>query len=174
MQQAEEDLLILAAQDGSQKAFNLLYRRYHKSLLRYAWKVCDDREIARDAVQEAWLKFAGNIRKLEDPRAFRSWLYRQVRWCAIDLLRVVKRHSENAEIFEEELHADARDSGSEDKGELKLAIKRLPAIEKQMIHLFYLDELKVSEIAVVLDIPVGTVKSRLKRARDLLRQRFDS
>jgi len=128
MLQAEEDLLVLAAQDGDHSAFEYLHKKYHKPLLRYAFKVCQNQEIAQDAVQNSWLKLAKNIRKLKDPRVFR---------------------------------------------ELRYAINRLPSIEKQMIHLFYLEELKISEISMILGIPVGTVKSRLNRARKQLKQKFE-
>ena len=166
--------MVLAAQTGNQQAFNLICRHYYKSLLCYAFKVCNDKEIARDAVQDAWLKLSRNIQKLEDPRAFRSWLYRLVRWCAIDLMRESNRYKSNEETLNNEQYFDAGEENNDESESINLAINRLPSIEKQMIHLFYLEELKISEIALVLDIPTGTVKSRLKRARELLRQKFNS
>ncbi len=172
MHQAEEDLLVLAAQDGDQEAFTKIYQLYQQPLLRYAFKVCNNRESAQDAVQEAWIKLAKSIRKLDDPSALRSWLYRLVRFSSIDLMRKLNRHKENAVVFEEGRYSDTNEEPSNDD-ELRLAINRLPTIEKQMIHLFYLDELKIREIAIVLGIPDGTVKSRLNRARRLLKQRFN-
>lgn len=60
-----------------------------------------------------------------------------------------------------------------DKDEtLSTALSRLPNIEKQIIHLFYLDEMKIAEISIVLEIPTGTVKSRLNRARQMLKQKY--
>ncbi len=118
MHQAEEDLLVLAAQDGNQKAFNMIYQRYQKSLLRYAFKVCNNREISQDAVQEAWLKLAKSIRKLDDPSALRSWLYRLVRFCSIDLMRTLNRNKVNEEIFEEGRYSDANEENLSDSDEL--------------------------------------------------------
>ena len=173
MHQAEEDLLVLAAQNGNQKAFNLICQRYHKLLLRYAYRVCADKDIAQDATQEAWIKLSKNIRKLNDPRTLKSWLYSLVRWCSIDLMREAGRHTNNAEVFDENECVENNRESSVEHEDLRLAINRLPSLEKQMIHLFYLDELKVQEISAVLDIPPGTVKSRLNRARKMLINKFD-
>ncbi|MBL4827395.1 MAG: sigma-70 family RNA polymerase sigma factor [Spongiibacteraceae bacterium] len=173
MHQAEEDLLLLAAQDGNQKAFHMIYQKYQKPLLRYAFKICNDRGLSQDAAQEAWLKLARNIRKIHDPRALRSWLYKLVHWSSIDLMRKANRCQENEAIFEEERYTSTNEINLSDPDKLKLAINRLPSTEKQIVHLFYLDELTINEIAIVLRIPGGTVKSRLNRARKLLKQRFN-
>ncbi len=81
MHQAEEDLLVFAAQDGNRKALNILCRRYQAPLLRYAYSVSKDADLAHDAVQDAWVKLSKNIRKPEDPRALRTWLYQLVLDC---------------------------------------------------------------------------------------------
>lgn len=172
MHQSEEDFLVLAAQDGDRRAIGLLYRHYHQRLFRYAYRLCGTRDMAQEAVQNTWIRAMKTISRLEDPRAFRSWLYRMIRWHSIDLLRVANRYTEEQENALEEAAAPA--SGvADDVDELRLAINRLPHLERQIIHLFYLDELSVREVAVVLNIPAGTVKSRLNRARTLLKQRFN-
>ncbi|MCW8878320.1 MAG: RNA polymerase sigma factor [Kangiellaceae bacterium] len=176
MHQAEEDLLVIAAQSGNQKAFQLLYSRYQQSLSRFAYKLCGDAEMAQDALQEAWFKTARSIRKIEDPRTFRSWIYRVVRWRCLDLMRQFSSKQKLYEMFDELEHSvsdsSAIEAAIEQSEELSAAIERMPALEKQMIHLFYMDELKITEIASVLNIPSGTVKSRLNRARQLLKQKF--
>ena len=180
MLQAEEDLLVLAAQDGNHKAFNFLISHYHKALLRFGYKISSDKELVNDAVQDAWIKSVKNLHKLEDPRAFKSWIYRMVRWQITDLFR---QQTHRRELFEVKLddsfdestilneQANKYDLGHEN--ELTKTINRLPQIEKQIIHLFYLDEMKLTEVAMVLEIPLGTVKSRLNRARKLLKQKFE-
>ncbi len=172
MLQAEEDLLVLAAQDGNHKAFHMIFQQYQKPLLRYAFKVCGDKEISQDAVQEAWIKFAGTIRKLDDPRALRSWLYKLVHWRIVDLVRAEHNHRKSEQVFEDEKHDCAIEETQTRNESLNIAIDCLPSIEKQVIHLFYLHELKVNEIAMVLRIPAGTVKSRLNRARKMLKEKY--
>ncbi len=171
--QAEQDLLVIAAQQGNEKAFQLLFKNYQKSLLRFAYKITNSSELAQDATQEAWIKTAKSIQQINDPRAFKSWIYRLVRWCSLDLVRHRAKQDDRSESFNETEHLLAVEQAIDQSDEVHQAIEKMPPIEKQMIHLFYLDELKISEIAAVLKIPAGTVKSRLNRARKLLKTKFE-
>ena len=172
MNQAEQDLVVLTAQNGNDRAFGLLFRSYHKSLLGFAIKLSNDRELSNDAVQEAWIKIAKNIRQLKDPRAFRSWIYRLVRWKVMDLLRKRSREGDQLEQLNEEIISGLVENKTDEDQTLSISLARLPNVEKQIIHLFYLDEMKIAEISTVLEIPAGTVKSRLNRARQMLKQRY--
>lgn len=178
--QSEEDLLVLTAQEGSHKAFNVLVERYHTMLIRFSYKLCSDQEIAKEATQEAWIKAAKNIYKLQDPRAFKSWVYRLTRWRTVDLIR--KRQRDDR-LLDNNIDQDNLDYVSTESGDdieqdsntiLNQAMEKLPAIEKQIIHLFYVDDMTVAEISIVFEIPSGTVKSRLNRARQLLRKKLES
>jgi len=172
MLQAEEDLLVIAAQDGNHKAFEILVLRYQKPLVRFAYKISNDRDLACDAVQDSWIKSTKNLRQLKDPRAFKSWIYRLVKWRVTDLLRVQVK---NKARFDNEINDNLvveNQVSSDSQNDLSMAVNRLPAKEKQMIHLFYLDEMTIAEVAIILEIPAGTVKSRLNRARKLLQQKF--
>ncbi|HBN14157.1 MAG: hypothetical protein CMQ46_02680 [Gammaproteobacteria bacterium] len=171
MQQAEEELLVLAAQDGDNRAFQRLFQRYQSALLRYGYKVSGDPQIAQDGTQEAWFRLARNIRQLDDPKAFKSWMYQLVHWSCIDLLK--KTSGSELQLDQSDVVPEVSDNKSEQQESLNAAINRLPALEKQMIHLFYLEEMSVRQVAQVLRISEGTVKSRLNRARRLLKERFD-
>jgi len=170
MNQAEQDLLVLTAQDGNHRAFGLLVKLYHNKLYGFAFKLTSNRDVANDAVQNAWLKASKNLRKLKDPRAFKSWIYRLVRWSALDLVKKSNHDKKvleefyNEDFFSNEIENEFANSG------LAELIEKLPNIEKQIIHLFYLDELTIKELSIILEIPVGTVKSRLFRARNLLKE----
>ena len=171
MNEAELDLLVLSAQGGKPKAFGLLFAYYYKPLLGFAIKLSKDPELAKDAVQDAWVKASKNLYKLNDPRAFKSWIYRLVRWKVLDFL---KRQSKESACLEQILHESSIefvDSQAQEGEVLSHALALLPMVEKQIIHLFYLDELTIAEISVVIEIPVGTVKSRLNRARKLLKKK---
>jgi RNA polymerase sigma-70 factor (ECF subfamily) len=170
MNQAEHDMLVIDAQDGSRWALDTLVRHHHRNLLRFAYSLCRDPALAQDAVQDAWIKVAGRLRALEDPRAFRGWLYHAVRWRVGDLQRRAYRGDRPLdEATAPSDLTDARDLGMD----LTAAIEVLPKIERQALQLFYVSGLTISEIAVVLDIPTGTVKSRLYRARGLLKKHFE-
>jgi len=94
MQSAEEDFLVLAAQQGSQKAFRTLFQRIPQPALVIALKVCRDADMAQDTVQDAWIKLARNLGNSKDPRGFRSFLFQTVHWRCIDLLRRKHRLAE--------------------------------------------------------------------------------
>lgn len=177
MQQAEEELLIIAAQAGNQKAFALIYKHYQQPLLRFAFQLCGNVDLAQDAVQEAWIFISKNLRKVKDPRAMKSWIYQQVRWRTLDLIRKNNKNQQlNEELEESKYFTDSisiEKTELENENSLLEAIKKLPPIEREMIYLFYLDELKIIEIGNILKIPSGTVKSRLNRARKLLKQKFN-
>ncbi|MEE4297167.1 MAG: sigma-70 family RNA polymerase sigma factor [Wenzhouxiangella sp.] len=170
MNQAEHDMLVIDAQDGSRRAFDALVRNHHQNLLRFAYSLCRDTGLAQDAVQDAWIKVAGRLRTLDDPRAFRGWIYHAVRWRVGDLLR--RAHRADRPLSELEPGRDsieARDT----RIDLAAAIEALPDIERQALQLFYVSGLTIPEIAVVLGTPAGTIKSRLHRARGLLKDHFE-
>jgi RNA polymerase sigma factor (sigma-70 family) len=91
MNQAEHDLLVIDAQDGSRTAMNALVAHHHRDLLRFAYSLCRNTALAQDAVQDAWIKVVRRLRRLNDPRAFRGWVYHAVRWRVLDLLRRADR-----------------------------------------------------------------------------------
>ncbi|MDT8437596.1 MAG: RNA polymerase sigma factor [Wenzhouxiangellaceae bacterium] len=171
MNSAELDLLVLAAQDGDRGALETLVRATQRDLLRFAFAIARDRDLARDAVQDAWVAVAGNLRRLDDPRGFRPWVFRQVRWRVFDQLR---RRSPTAGITA----GDEPDDGGRQAGaqatdfDLARALGQLAAPEREVVGLFYLSGLSIAEIALVLDIPPGTVKSRLHRARGELKHQL--
>ena len=173
MLKAKEDLLVIAAQNGNDQAFAFLCKHYHVSLHRFAYKLSNDHQLAQDAVQNAWIKITKKLKDIEDPRAFKSWVFRAVRWCAYDLMRKSQRQEELVE--QEMLDSVASPQNVEDDNaeNLHTLIALLPEIDKQAIYLFYLEEMKIVEIADILQIASGTVKSRLNRARNMLRKLAD-
>ncbi len=172
MQQAKADLLVIEAQAGNRAAFERLYQQYNQALLRFAYRFCSDEHLARDAVQEAWLSLSKSLKTLKDPRGFRVWAYKTVRWRVVDQVR--RRglvDGVQTEPLCEDTAAGEGDGSSHlaTLGQLKAHLEALPRDERQALALFYLEEMKLSEIAAILGVPLGTVKSRLNRARGRLR-----
>lgn len=162
-----EALLVLSAQAGNQQAFDVLIRSYHPSLIRFASRLSGDRQLALDAVQEAWITITKNLADIGNPYAFRAHVFKAVRWRTIDQLR---KHNRSFERLDD--HTADRSSTCQDmlatSNQIKKLVDQLPAIDRQAIYLFYLEDMAISEIASILDIPTGTVKSRLSRARNTL------
>jgi len=173
MNQAEHDMLVIDAQDGSRTALDALVRHHHRNLLRFAYSLCRDTALAQDAVQDAWIKVAGRLRRLDDPRAFRGWIYHAVRWRVFDLLKRSHRNDRSLEAADSEAETPIDDETAQRRIDIDAAIADLSGSDRETLQMFYVSGLTVPEIAVVMDIPPGTVKSRLHRARNQLRQHFE-
>lgn len=168
-----DELLVLRCQGGDADAFEGLVRRWHGPLRRHAWHLTGDQEATRDIVQEAWLDIIRGVSRLREPASFRGWAYRIVGNKAADWVRRTQRLRE---LHEEAARQRPGVSGQEPSDEqnaqirVRRGIKLLPAIGQQILSMKYIDRLSTWEIAHALDIPQGTVKSRLHHAREQLRK----
>ena len=168
-----DEYLVAAARAGDPTAFTMLYRRWHGKLIAHGWRLTGDREVACDLAQTAWVEMVRGLGRLRDERAFPAWAYRIVtRACAQHVAAAIRRRHlaeavavEVEESDEGECEADAPIEAQR----LRRAIAGLPADQRSAIALFYLDEMSVAEVAVALDVPAGTVKTRLMHARRKLR-----
>lgn len=166
MQQAELDMLVIMAQQGDERALLTLFSHLNPALLQFAYRLTKELSLAQDATQTAWLKVVSHITELKNPRLFRSWLYRAVRWASIDLLR---QQQINLSRYAEQGVEDIAEDQTDSNGDLNAAIASLPADEYQAIYLFYFAQLSLLDIALIQEVPVGTVKTRLYRARTKLK-----
>ncbi len=169
---ALDDYQATLAAGGDRKAFELLYKRWHPKLLRFAYRQTGEAEAAHDVMQNAALTMAKDIYRLKDPSAFSAWAYTIVRRRAADFVksnvRARKVQSELERQPEPESSAD-----SEEALTLKQALQDLPDADQQLLTLFYVDGMKIAEIAAGLRIPAGTVKSRLFTAREKLKSIYE-
>ena len=165
-------LLVGAARAGSRDAFERLARRWDRRLGAHAFRLLGEREAAREATQSAWLEIARGLSALREPEAFPAWAYRIVSRRAAQLIR--GRQSDRAlaqglahEVLVES-QVDVPNEGIA-SGSLSAAIQALPPAQRAAIALHHFEGLSVAETAVALDVPVGTVKTRLMHARLKLR-----
>ncbi|WP_286673223.1 RNA polymerase sigma factor [Lysobacter capsici] len=160
----------MRCQLGERAAFDDLIRRWSGSLHRYALKLTDDPELADDLTQEVWLRALQGLGKLRDAAQFRAWLFGIAHRTFMDRLRSRYAMPVDTGIDLEELAATDAIGDDEDLDRaLAIGMASLPIVEREVLTLFYLEELSMADIATALGIPVGTVKSRLFRARALLR-----
>ncbi len=170
VQRVFDEYLLLAIRAGDRRAFDILARRWQKKLLAHAWRLLGDREAARDAVQDGWIEIARGLPRLRDDKAFPAWAYRIVsRRCAGAIGAAVRGRKLAAELEREASVAAEPDPSERDYEQLRAAIRALPAEQRAAIALFHFEELSVAEVAVALDVPAGTVKTRLMHARRKLR-----
>lgn len=171
-----DDFLAASARAGDRAAFNELARRWEKRLVRHAWRLVGEAEAARDIAQDAWGSIASGLRRLDDSTAFPAFAFRIVTRRAADFIRKQRRHRALATAVAAEPLAlpqtnDAVEASASSRA-LNAALAALPSDQRAAIALFYLEDLSVAEIAAALDVPAGTVKTRLKAAREKLRTAF--
>jgi RNA polymerase sigma-70 factor (ECF subfamily) len=170
-QRIYDEYLASAARTGDRAAWERLVQRWQPRLLRHAWRLCGDAEQARDRVQEAWMDILRGLGRLDDVVAFPSWALRIVtRRCQRGWDRSRREAGELAEDMPET--ATPEHESAEFAFDLNLvmaAMEQLPAAQRATLALYHLEQLSVAEIAIALDVPPGTVKTRLMHARRKLR-----
>lgn len=167
------EYLVAAARTGDTGALQQLVSRFEARLLAHAWRLTNDLDMARDATQEAWIEIIRGLPRLLDAAAFPAWSFRIVsRRCARSIRQNQHRRRVRDAMVNE---AAVNDCATADAGLISDArsaadaLEKLPPGQRAAIALFYLEELSVAEISVALDVPVGTVKTRLLHARRKLR-----
>lgn len=169
---ALDEYQVVLAQEGDKIAFELLYRRWHAKLLRFAFRQTNNTDAAEDVMQEAALTIAKNITRLDDPSLFGPWAYTIVRRRAADYIaRVVKERRIKTEI--EQRPAPQEGLTPEDALSVKQALLFLPSADRLLLKLFYNDGMSGPEIAAGMGLPLGTIKSRLFSAREKLRLAYN-
>ncbi len=166
------ELLVLKAQGGDERAFSDLYELWAPDVLRLARFSLKESASAKEVSQDAWIAIAKGISRLDDPARFPAWAFRILNRRIVDWVRRCQRERMRRDAIEaeEEIVVGNQSFQNERAASLAEAIERLDTDSRKLIHLFYETGLPVLEIAVVLDIPEGTVKSRLYKTREKLKQ----
>ncbi len=165
--QVLDDFLVASARGGDASPFAKLFERWNPRLTAHAWRLLGHADDAREATQSGWLEIAQGLRRLRDERAFPAWAYRIVsRRCARTIARAIRERGAR----EGEPHCAEPDPGDRiAASEVRAAVRGLPRDQRAAVALFYFEEMSVGEVAVALDVPVGTAKTRLMHARRKLR-----
>lgn len=168
-----DELLVLRCQDGEAEAMEELVARWQQRLWRYAWHLTGKEDAAWDVVQEVWMAIVRGIRRLEDPARFRHWAYRLVTNKGADWVRRQQRLRKLADDASREVEpADDLSTGDSIDG-LRWAFGRLPTDCRAILSLRYFQDVRLAEIARILELPEGTVKSRLHYARNQLKSALE-
>lgn len=142
-------------------------------LLRLAYAWCHDIDLSNDLVQEALTKGLTHDNQLRDPAAMESWLFSILNNCWRDYLRAKREFSDIAEldevIFDPAPGPEKQYASRQTATRVRKAIAALPMAQRQVITLVDIEELSYAEVAQILEVPVGTVMSRLSRARQALK-----
>jgi RNA polymerase sigma-70 factor (ECF subfamily) len=168
---------------GNTAAYNALVQRYQRQVYNLAYRMLGNAEDAGDLVQETFLRAYGALASFRQDASFLTWLYKIASNLCIDQLRSRKAKSAlslDVELEEgREPSADSRECGPEDnavRGAVQdvvhRAILNLPERYRVVVVMRHLQDMSVDEIARALDLPTGTVKTHLFRAREMLRDRL--
>ncbi|MDD3653487.1 MAG: RNA polymerase sigma factor [Desulfotomaculaceae bacterium] len=169
---ASEHKLILAAQTGDHEAFSELTRRHAGYIYRVAYSVLKDQGEAEDLTQDAFLICFRKLANFRLESSFRTWLSRITVNLCYDHLRRKRREGVLLGKMADRETAVAKDwvSRADQSMELKNAVRRLSDTHRAVLVMYYELDLDVKSVARILNIPVGTVKSRLAGARTTLRE----
>ena len=179
MEQADEEIALLV-QQGNTDAFGSLVERYTPKLLRYARKFLLGREDAEDMVQEVFIKAYTNINSFDISRRFSPWVYRIAHNEFINAISRKEREPflffDPDELFPHPIAAEQTDRDIKDsdlKRVLDECLISVGAKYREVLVLYYYEELNYTDIADVLHLPVSTVGVRLKRGREALRKVYE-
>lgn len=172
--------LVSTAIGGVEASFEELVRRYQRPIVSYVYRMVNDYDASLDVTQEVFIKVYNSLQRYSCDYKFSTWLYRIAHNAAIDHLR---RNSVSAQSLETEngdgtyqLQIESPNPTPEQnqertewRSEIEKVVKQLPAAYRDLILLRHSRDMSYDEIADVTGLPLGTVKNRLFRAREMMR-----
>lgn len=175
--------LIANAISGREDGFEELVRRYQRPIISYVYRMLSDYEAALDVTQEVFIKVYNSLGKYSSEYKFSTWLYRIAHNAAIDYMR---RNSVSQQSLEAETEdgayqlqiKDARPTPEQERehtewrNEIEAVVNCLPTAYRDLILLRHSRDMSYDEIAEITGLPLGTVKNRLFRAREMMREMF--
>ena len=180
----DDHVLITRAQGGDKSAFNTLIRKHETRAYQYAFRLTRNPEEASDVVADAFVRVFNALHNFKGQSAFTTWMYRILTNCYLDarkrernrvttsLETVLRTQDGEVEKQIEDPSASPYDDTERIVRErsIESAVALLPEYQRAMIVMYHAESMTYEEIAAALDLPVGTVKSRLNRARVSLRE----
>ncbi len=161
-------VLAVRCQLGDTDAWETLVRRWHPRLWRFITRMLSDRTVVEDVLQSVWLRVVRTLVQLREPEKLTAWLYGIARRTVADWLRKHYRYPPADEVGE----IPDWDRGIEmliAVDSVEMGLGRLHPSDREAVVLHYLEELPVAEVAEICGVPPGTIKSRLHRARRVIR-----
>ena len=168
--QIYDELLVIKCRQGDSRAFDELVAKWQKRLWCYACRMTGSETAAWDIVQETWYAIIKGLSKLSDAAVFPQWVFRILNNKCADWLRKQQLQSRLNEDLEENLLRKTNQGANEKVDLLQIAIEKLTPERRALITLRYREDFDIAQIAEILNIPEGTVKSQLHRTLAKLRQ----
>ncbi|HEX8351636.1 MAG TPA: sigma-70 family RNA polymerase sigma factor [Pyrinomonadaceae bacterium] len=179
---AADTELVVRALSGREDGFEELVRRYQRPIVAYVYRMVGDYDAALDLTQEVFIKVYNSLGRYRPEFKFSTWIYRIAHNAAIDHLRrqgsvrteVMELTGEGGSTFEKPLASksptpEQETERGERRAEIEEVVGQLPAAYRELIVLRHSHDLSYDEIAEVTGLPLGTVKNRIFRAREAMR-----
>jgi RNA polymerase sigma-70 factor (ECF subfamily) len=175
--------LVTRAVAGREESFEELVRRYQRPIAAYVYRMVGDYEAALDLTQEVFIKVYNSLSRYRSEFKFSTWIYRIAHNSAVDHLRRYGTRDQSLinefEGEQRELPLESRRLSPEQESErrerreeIEHVVRQLPSAYRELILLRHSHDMSYDEIADVTGLPLGTVKNRLFRAREVMRQQF--
>lgn len=181
----DEAAIIEQALAGSQRAYTALSNRHRQAVYHIVFKIVRNEETARDLVQETFMKAFSSLASYRSEYRFSTWLYKIAANCSIDFLRKkridalsldrpleTKDGTVELEVADYSFHPERDLERKQQRVTIEEAIDTLPPKYREVIIYRHKDDKSYEEIADLLSVPVGTVKARIFRARELLKKKL--
>ena len=170
VERLRDDVLVLEYRAGDVGALATLIGRWQRRIYCYLLTLLGDPDAVWDVSQDVWLAAIAGLGKSRSIHNFPAWLYGIAHNKAVSHLRRKRRLDNHEEALPEPIEEPSSNEGdslaaAEDAGLVRECLQRLPLAQREVLGLFYLDDLSLGEIAEILDVPQGTVQSRLHYGR---------
>jgi len=166
-----DEELVKKIQSSDQELYAIIIERYQNKLLRYANSLIKDEDKAIDAVQESFIKAFINLRSFDGDKKFSSWIYRIVHNEIINLVKKYQKEILLPENFDQASEEDIQKEfeQKETSEVVERCLREMPIIYSEPLALYYIDEKSYEEIGDILRLPMGTVATRISRAKKLMK-----
>jgi len=170
VEQIYNELLVIKCKQGDRDAFDQLVAKWQRRLWNYAYKVTGSDSASWDIVQETWCGVIKGLRKLDDAGVFPCWVFKILSNKCTDWLRKQQRRARLSDELRGRANNSQAPRADSAADSLEETIEKLPPDRRILLALRYKEDFDIAQIAQILGIPAGTVKSRLHRTLEQLRQ----
>ena len=175
--------LVTRAIAGREDGFEELVRRYQRPIAAYVYRMVGNYDAALDLTQEVFIKVYGSLARYRSEYKFSTWIYKIAHNAAVDHLRRYSTREQSLvnqadgdqyelPIESKRLSPEQESEKAERRAEIETVVRQLPTAYRELIVLRHSHDLSYDEIAEVTGLPLGTVKNRLFRAREVMRHQF--
>jgi RNA polymerase sigma-70 factor (ECF subfamily) len=176
--------LVRQAVAGREDGFEELVRRYQRPIAAYVYRLVGDYDAALDLTQEVFIKVYNSLKRYRSEFKFSTWIYKIAHNAAVDYLRRCGTRAASALTAEYDgeqyelplesrrLSPEQESERAERRAEIEQVVRCLPVAYRELVILRHSSDMSYDEIAEVTGLPLGTVKNRLFRARETMRQLF--